>query len=158
LSPLENFSILVAALVHDISHPGLNNNFQVATSSPLALRYNDRSVLENHHCTTAFTVMKKPENDFTCNLTSDQKKEMRNIIVNSVLATDLAQHMEIMAKWNSVVDDFSAEHKEHRLLLLQVLLKTADISNPGKPFELAKTWAHIIQEEMFIQVRNNLVL
>ena len=30
-------------------HPGLNNEFQKATMSELALKYNDQSVLENFH-------------------------------------------------------------------------------------------------------------
>ena len=32
-----------------MGHPGLNNAFMVRTRSPLALRYNDQSVLEHHH-------------------------------------------------------------------------------------------------------------
>ena len=58
LSYIEIFAILIAALVHDVGHPGLNNNFQIATSSMLALRYNDRSILENHHCATGYTLLR----------------------------------------------------------------------------------------------------
>ena len=49
---------MVGALVHDVGHPGLNNNYQIMTNSPLAVRYNDRSVLENHHCSLAFTLFR----------------------------------------------------------------------------------------------------
>jgi len=151
LSYLEIFAILIAAIVHDLGHPGLNNNFQIATSSALSLRYNDRSILENHHCALAFTLLKKPENDILANLTEEQKKEVRNLIITSILATDLAYHMEITASWNSIVGKFSKDEKAHRLLLLQVLLKAADISNPGKPFDVAKYWANMVQEEFFAQ-------
>jgi len=151
LSYLEIFAALVAGIVHDLGHPGLNNNFQIATCSALALRYNDRSVLENHHCSLAFTLLKKPENDIFCGLTEEQRKEVRNLIIVCVLATDLAHHMEITAGWNSCIGKFSKEDKSHRSLLLQVLLKAADISNPGKPFEIAKYWATMVQEEFFGQ-------
>lgn len=37
-------AILLASLFHDIDHPGTNNAFQVNSSSPLAILYNDQSV------------------------------------------------------------------------------------------------------------------
>lgn len=47
---LEIFALLISAICHDFEHPGLNNTFLANTSNSLALRYNDRSILENHHC------------------------------------------------------------------------------------------------------------
>ena len=34
------------------AHAGLSNDCLVASSHPLAIRYNDLSVSENHHCST----------------------------------------------------------------------------------------------------------
>ena len=45
----EIFCLLVCALIHDVDHPGTNNLFEVASKSRLSIRYNDISVLENHH-------------------------------------------------------------------------------------------------------------
>lgn len=64
---VEILALLLSGLLHDIDHPGLNNNFQVplsfhfhlsvtladwkiVTASHLAMTYNDTSVLESHHC------------------------------------------------------------------------------------------------------------
>ena len=49
---MQIFTILVAAAGHDVDHPGRTNGFLVKTSAPLALLYNDASVLENHHAAT----------------------------------------------------------------------------------------------------------
>ena len=46
---LDLLSILIAALGHDIGHPGLTNNFQINASTEMALTYNDISCLENFH-------------------------------------------------------------------------------------------------------------
>ena len=46
--------MLVAPACHDVNHPGLNNIYLVNTSHTYALRYNDKSVLENHHASQCF--------------------------------------------------------------------------------------------------------
>jgi len=152
LGYLEILALLLAALVHDLGHPGVNNNFQVVTSSQLALTYNDKSVLENFHSSFAFTLLKKPENDIFCNLTKEQRQIVRTIMVNCILATDLVLHVEILGKWNQCVESgFVKENKDHRSLLAQIILKCADIANPGKRFDQAKYWAQMVQEEFFSQ-------
>ena len=54
---MESFAALLAAIVHDIGHPGRNNAFQQNSRSELALRYNDQSILENFHAASAFQIM-----------------------------------------------------------------------------------------------------
>lgn len=55
--PLEMLAALFAAAAHDVDHPGVNNPFLSRDLSPLALRYNDKSILENHHAATGFALM-----------------------------------------------------------------------------------------------------
>lgn len=56
-APLGKLSILFAGLMHDIDHTGTTNGYQISSMSHLAILYNDKSVLENHHCATAFDVL-----------------------------------------------------------------------------------------------------
>ena len=58
LNQLEIFAVALAAVCHDVDHPGLTNAFLVAASDPIALRYNDKAVLESHHAATAFLTMR----------------------------------------------------------------------------------------------------
>ncbi len=58
------FALLFAALVHDIDHPGNNNDFEINSKSPLALIYNDISVLESHHASVAFRLLEKEDLNF----------------------------------------------------------------------------------------------
>ena len=53
--------MLTASIVHDYRHPGVNNGFLIKTSDPIALRYNDESVLENFHVAEGFGVMANPK-------------------------------------------------------------------------------------------------
>ena len=60
LNELEVLTLLISALCHDLEHPGLNNNYQKNAMTDLALRYNDASPLENHHCAVAWTILRTP--------------------------------------------------------------------------------------------------
>lgn len=151
LTPLEIFSLMVAALCHDLEHPGLNNSFQIVSNSPLALLYNDKSVLESHHCARAFHILRQPETNIIRNLTKAEYREFRSLVINEILATDMAGHMEIVGKLGACVAHFQKEDKAQKLLLLQMIIKCADISNPARPFPLAKYWAEIVQQEFYMQ-------
>ena len=62
LSKMDQLAIIVGALCHDVCHPGTTNAFQVNVQSELAMIYNDQSVLENFHCSKAFSIL----NDENC--------------------------------------------------------------------------------------------
>ena len=51
------FAAFIACLLHDYEHPGYSNQFIVRAKHPLAIRYSDTSVLENHHLAAGFTIM-----------------------------------------------------------------------------------------------------
>jgi len=68
------FSYIVAAACHDIEHPGLNNVFLVAKKDKLANRYNDISVLENHHAATAFDILSQEEFNILSHLSTAEYK------------------------------------------------------------------------------------
>jgi 3'5'-cyclic nucleotide phosphodiesterase len=61
LSPLDRLATLLSAVCHDVDHPGMNNAFETNSLSPLALRYNDQSVLEMHHAATMFQLLRSNE-------------------------------------------------------------------------------------------------
>lgn len=85
LSDMHVLALLVAAIGHDLDHPGLNNAFLVNSSSPLALRYNDQSVLENHHAATTFAVLGDPKCNVLAGLSDEQRKEARKLIISTIL-------------------------------------------------------------------------
>ena len=43
LTPLERYALMVAAVAHDMDHPGVSNAYLVGARAPLATTYNDNS-------------------------------------------------------------------------------------------------------------------
>lgn len=59
LEPLELLALFVAALCNDVDHPGTTNQYLVNTQHPLAVRYHDRSPLEQHRCALAWRALRR---------------------------------------------------------------------------------------------------
>ena len=54
-------ALLVAALSHDLDHPGVDNDFLIASKHELAERYNELSVLENYHSSILMRILSKSQ-------------------------------------------------------------------------------------------------
>jgi cAMP-specific phosphodiesterase 4 len=100
LPTADKFALLVAALSHDVEHPGVNNAFLVQRRDALALRYNDASVLENAHVAALYGLCaSSPEADVFAGLVDDATwRAARKLVVSAVLATDMAHHFKLVAQ------------------------------------------------------------
>ncbi|GLI63480.1 hypothetical protein VaNZ11_006457 [Volvox africanus] len=103
-----------AAIIHDYGHPGLTGDFLIASSHELALRYNDRSPLENHHCAAAFALMRRPDLDVTAHMRQTERASFRKLVIDLVLATDMKQHFPILSHFNTVHRLAAYSHQQHQ--------------------------------------------
>mmetsp|Transcript_9486 Transcript_9486/g.21716 ORF Transcript_9486/g.21716 Transcript_9486/m.21716 type:complete len:647 (+) Transcript_9486:65-2005(+) len=142
--------LLVAALCHDLDHPGLNNGFQSASRAPLSVMYNDVSVLENYHAASAFHVLRHQEANILSELDAATSTEARALIVKTILSTDMAQHFSFL-KTLETKASLDLDTPADRQLLYNMLLKCADVSNEVRPFKVCKRWANNLMEEFFAQ-------
>ncbi len=113
IGPRDIFAALIAAAFHDFQHPGTTNSFLVATHDKLALRYNDRAVLEHMHVAAAFQLMRNKRCDIlTCLGAGESYHEARETVIQMVLATDMTHHFEGLDAFNTdVIQHFDALKK-----------------------------------------------
>lgn len=149
MNDLEVFGILLSAIIHDVDHTGTTNNFHVNSRSELALLYNDRCVLENHHLCSAFTLLKTRELDILANLTPEQYSDLRTLVVDMVLATDMSSHFEQLRTMKAALSVLGSQIEKSQAL--EFILHVADISNPAKDWELHRQWTSRVMEEFFCQ-------
>jgi len=151
-SPLELAGAYLAAAIHDMDHPGVTNAYLMNTQAKLALRYNDHSVLENHHVASAFALTLEEDKDLFAQLQPDDYRHIRMVMIEMVLATDIAQHFALLMKFKG---KFLSSHSEvtvdDRVMALSFLLHAADISNPSKSWNLCRRWAGLVLKEFWIQ-------
>eukprot|EP00854_Cymbomonas_tetramitiformis_P007663 gene7663-9127_t len=166
LSTHERLALMVAALAHDIQHPGQTNAFLIKTKDPLAVAYNDLSVLESMHAATLFRLLlDHPESDVLRNLEDSEWLASRKMVISMVLSTDMSKHFEMVSQLDKLVEERQsvgggqsvggegegAAGELERRRLLDLILHAADISNPCKPFEIAQQWVDRVFEEFFAQ-------
>ncbi|XP_034952667.1 uncharacterized protein Pde9 [Chelonus insularis] len=148
---LEVLILIISCICHDLDHPGYNNIYQINARTELALRYNDISPLENHHCSVAFRVLEAPECNILASLDSATFRTVREGIIRCILATDMARHNEILGQFTDVVPEFDYQNKSHINLLSMILIKVADISNEARPMDVAEPWLDRLLQEFFKQ-------
>lgn len=91
---------LLAAAVHDLNHPGRTNAFLCNSNNDLAILYNDQAVLEHHHVSLAFQLTRQNDDaNIFKNLSRDEYRALRSIIIDMVLATEMSKHFEHLNKF-----------------------------------------------------------
>ncbi|XP_010779733.1 calcium/calmodulin-dependent 3',5'-cyclic nucleotide phosphodiesterase 1C-like, partial [Notothenia coriiceps] len=117
--------------------------------SDTAILYNDRSVLESHHVSAAYRLLQEDdEMNILYNLSKDDWRELRALVVEMVLATDMSCHFQqVKAMKNSLQQPEGIDKPK----ALSLLLHTADISHPAKSWDLHHRWTTSLLEEFFRQ-------
>ena len=152
-------SLFFSCICHDYQHPGVNNNFLKETHNKLSIRYNDESILENMHISSAFKLI---FNDQECyifeGVENNLCKEMRKEMISCVLATDMAFHNVYVDLLKKYIKEEKEEKKENNVdskektqKCMNILIHSADISNPTKLFDIYFEWAKLVVEEFWDQ-------
>eukprot|EP00727_Mastigamoeba_balamuthi_P000386 m51a1_g10344 putative calcium calmodulin-dependent 3 -cyclic nucleotide phosphodiesterase 1a isoform x2 (1777) ;mRNA; r:145162-155784 len=162
ITPQQAFLCIVAAAAHDCGHPGRTNAFVVESRGELAMTYNDRSVLENHHLATFFRLCAAKRQNIFGGVPDSEYRSLRRRVIEMVLATDLAGHFAFVDNLsNKLAVRFSpSTDPEDMATLLSTLLKARPsslalaaphLSNSARPWEVSEWWTQQISEEFFQQ-------
>ncbi|XP_015036338.2 calcium/calmodulin-dependent 3',5'-cyclic nucleotide phosphodiesterase 1 isoform X9 [Drosophila pseudoobscura] len=149
LTDLEIFASLLAALLHDYEHTGTTNNFHVMSGSETALMYNDRAVLENHHVSASFRLLREDEYNILSHLSREEYREMRTLVIDMVLGTDMTNHFQQMKTMRNLLTLQEATIDKSKVLSL--VLHCCDISHPAKQWGVHQRWTMLLLEEFFRQ-------
>jgi hypothetical protein len=157
LTDNQRFWLLIAALAHDADHRGRNNQWEVYTSSELAKRYHNLSVLERHALDLTLRVMERPECQFHATMAPRDVAEGRALLEDMILATDFAMHREflnvLVAQLGSGDGAPEPITPEFQRTIAKAVIKAADIANTTREYTQARLWGRKVMEEFWAQGR-----
>ncbi len=126
LNQLDQSVFIISALLHDISHPGLSNSYQINTMSKLALKYNDKSVLENYHCYEGFKILNDPASNILESLSQEEFRIFRKRMIECIIATDMSNHSKVYSVTKFRVDSSDFNGLGTGIQRLKLMIKSED--------------------------------
>jgi len=117
--PLTQFAAVFSSLIHDVDHPGIPNSQLVVEEAPVAIRYNNLSVSEQHSIDIAWDLLMEEESYphlRSCIFSNPTELlRFRQLVVNAVMATDIFdKELKTIRddRWNKAFDDETVDKIE----------------------------------------------
>lgn len=153
-------SLLFAGLMHDIEHTGRNNMFEINRSGKLSVRYNDDSVLENHHSARAFQIISQKDFNIFENMHQNNFPSFRKFVIRSILSTDIKKHFTELAIFKDKLDNGdlnpfeNSENQDDFLLMIGIFIHCCDLYTPTLSVESSFMWSHRVNQEFQMQSKH----
>ena len=145
-------AVYLSCICHDYKHPGFSNNYLIETKNPIALQFNDESVLENMHISETFKLINADDNfNIFENFKNEDYKTFRKQMISCVLGTDMVNHNNSINFMKNCLQKDSAETEGDKQEYMNLLAHSSDISNPTKKFDTYYRWAKLTVQEFYIQ-------
>jgi class 3 adenylate cyclase len=162
--PLLQFAVVFSALIHDVDHRGIPNAQLVNDRHEMAIKFNNKSVAEQHSLQVAWNLlMEENYADLRACIygTDDELVRFRQLLVNAVLATDIADQSQIMIRkkrWEKAFhsnevqaapfDDGDSERKAS--LVFEYVIQASDVAHTMQHWHVYIKWNERLFEERYL--------
>ena len=158
--PLTQFACVFSAIIHDLDHPGVPNATLVKEDAPLAKFYKGKSVAEQNSVDLAFSILGSDE---FCDLraaiyaNNDEKARFRQLVVNSVMATDIVdKELKALrnARWEKAFSKEESDDCDKRAvdrkatIVIEHLIQASDIAHTMQHWHVYRKW----NERLFMEL------
>jgi len=163
--PLTKFAIVFSALIHDVDHQGVTN-FQLAKEkNPMALTYENKSVLEQHSVDLAWSLLTESsfEDLRECiYATQEEYNHFRQLSVNCVMATDIFDK-ELKSfrdsRWekcfkpsNEEISTSSPNNEDWNrkaTIVIECIIQASDVAHTMQHWHVYQRWNKCLFNEMY---------
>jgi len=162
--PLTHFAIVFAALIHDVDHTGLPNAQLVKDGHEVALKFNQRSVAEQNSVHLGWEILMEPrfERLRKCIYqTNVERKRFRQLVINCVLATDIADRQvdeERQLKWKRAFSPVKTaeqsglqmqdEMNRKATVVIEQIIQVSDVAHMMQHWHIYRRWNERLFHEM----------
>lgn len=158
MSEMEIFAILLAAIVHDVEHDGMSNDYHKAKLTDRALVHNSSSVQERNHIARVYLMMAEDETlRFMEGMRHEAYMSLRATLISLVLGTDMSLHFVNLKEFSAAAEecrdsaDLWGAKERYKDMLMWAVLHSADISAQAKPWPNFVRWSDRCYDEFFRQ-------
>jgi hypothetical protein len=168
--PLTQFAVIFSALIHDVDHQGIPNATLVQQKAPIAVLYHNKSVAEQNSLDLAWDLL---QNDSFVDLrnliyaTTDEAARFRQLVVNTVLATDIMDaDLKTLrnARWDraftsvecSPIDSANNTQtlqeavNRKATIVIEHLIQASDVAHTMQHWHIYRRWNARLFEELYI--------
>lgn len=159
--PLTQFAVVFSALIHDVDHTGVPNTTLVKENAAVAAVYNNKSVAEQNAVDIAWgLLMDSGYNALRATIysTDTEVERFRQLIVNSVIATDIMDK-EASAfrktRWENAFkstgnkeSDIDAVNRK-ATIVIEHLIQASDVSHTMQHWHVYIKWNENLFREMY---------
>jgi class 3 adenylate cyclase len=163
--PLIQFACAFSALIHDVDHTGLPNAQLVKDNPELAETYNSKSVAEQNSVDIAWDLLMESGYGDLRNCIYQNQEELerfRHLIVNAVMATDIADKEQAAfrkKRWEKAFSrddaaDSTPESKQEDVnrkatIVIEHLIQASDVSHTMQHWHVYLKWNKRLFQEMY---------
>jgi 3'5'-cyclic nucleotide phosphodiesterase len=160
--PMTHFGILLSALIHDVDHPGVSNAQLIKEMDDMAMKYNNQSVAEQNSVTIAWDLlMQEKFSDLRSAIAQNHHDlaRLRQILVNSVIATDLFDNELRTFRENRWKKAFELESNKTGLvdsqsnlraaIVIEHIIQASDVSHTMQHWHVYQKWNQRLFSEMY---------
>ncbi|CAK57375.1 unnamed protein product (macronuclear) [Paramecium tetraurelia] len=136
------FILMISSFGHDVGHTGRTNVFEINSLSDLAIRYHDKSVLEQHHAALTIQILKYPQCNILTNL--NQTKGL----ISNILSTDMSEHFTLLKDFENRPKNFNDPK-----ILSGYIMHVSDFGGAGKRSNISVKWSSRVNQEFSFQYK-----
>eukprot|EP00980_Cylindrotheca_fusiformis_P024587 scaffold12118_cov138-Cylindrotheca_fusiformis.AAC.4 len=162
--PMTQFSVILAALVHDVDHSGVSNFQLIKEKHKLASIFKDKSVAEQNSIVLAWDILMDPcFRDFrrTIYAAPFELERFRQLMANTVLATDIfdkqlqtlrRKRWEIAFSQNTPTRAENTRDNVNRkaTIVIEHLIQASDVAHTMQHWHIYRKWNERLFHEMAV--------
>ncbi|KAL7581160.1 hypothetical protein ACA910_005950 [Epithemia clementina (nom. ined.)] len=156
--PLTQFAVVLSALIHDADHRGVPNFILAREEERLASVYQNRSIAEQNSIDVAWDALMEPQyTDLrrTIYTSTSELKRFRQLVVNTVMATDIFDKDLARMRKNRWDMAFGGNNDAHNAInrkatvVMEHLIQASDVSHTMQHWHVYTKWNERLYREMY---------
>jgi len=167
--PLTQFACVLSALIHDVDHPGVPNAQLVKENNIIAVAYKKKSIAEQNSVDLAWDLLlddSYAELRRTIYQTDAEMRRFRQLVVNSVMATDIIdKDLKQLrnARWDKAFSDSAPLESEadqltsinrKATIVIEHLIQASDVAHTMQHWHIYRKWNERFFLECYLAYKN----